>query len=102
VPLERSADRIACERIPQPNGLVATSRGHDGAAGGILAAELAKAEMKVIGLERGPHLTTQDFNAHDESRYFPASRPAAKPVPEKSGVIAVAHWSTKGCAPIGL
>jgi glycine/D-amino acid oxidase-like deaminating enzyme len=34
-----------------------------GAAGGILAAELAKAGLKVIGLERGPRLTTQDFNA---------------------------------------
>ena len=29
-----------------------------GAAGGILAAELGKAGMKVIGLERGPRLTT--------------------------------------------
>ena len=26
--------------------------------------------MKVIGLERGPRLTTQDFNPHDELRYF--------------------------------
>ena len=42
-----------------------------GAAGGILAAELGKAGMKVIGLERGPRLTTQDFNPHDELRYFP-------------------------------
>jgi len=41
-----------------------------GAAGGILAAELAKAGMKVIGLERGPRLTTADFNPHDELRYF--------------------------------
>jgi choline dehydrogenase-like flavoprotein len=41
-----------------------------GAAGGILAAELAKAGLKVIGLEQGPRLTTQDFNAHDELRYF--------------------------------
>src|SRR3974390_607282 len=40
------------------------------AAGGILAAELAKAGMQVIGLERGPRLTTQDFNPHDELRYF--------------------------------
>ena len=32
-----------------------------GAVGGILAAELGKAGMKVIGLERGPRLTTQDF-----------------------------------------
>jgi gluconate 2-dehydrogenase alpha chain len=41
-----------------------------GAAGGILAAELAKSGMRVIGLERGPRLTTQDFNPHDELRYF--------------------------------
>jgi gluconate 2-dehydrogenase alpha chain len=41
-----------------------------GAAGGILAAELGKAGMKVTGLERGPRLTTQDFNPHDELRYF--------------------------------
>jgi gluconate 2-dehydrogenase alpha chain len=41
-----------------------------GAAGGILAAELGKAGMKVVGLERGPRLTTQDFNPHDELRYF--------------------------------
>jgi len=40
-----------------------------GAAGGILAAELAKAGMKVIGLERGPRLKTADFQL-DELRYF--------------------------------
>ena len=39
-----------------------------GAVGGILAAELGKAGMKVIGLERGPRLTTADFNPHDELR----------------------------------
>src|ERR1700693_4206371 len=39
-----------------------------GAAGGILAAELAKAGMKVIGLERGPRLKTADFQL-DELRY---------------------------------
>jgi len=32
-----------------------------GAAGGILAAELGKAGMKVIGLERGPRLTTENL-----------------------------------------
>ena len=32
-----------------------------GGAGGILAAELGKAGMKVIGLERGPRLKTLDF-----------------------------------------
>src|SRR5436309_4228898 len=41
-----------------------------GAAGGILAAELGKAGMKVIGLERGPRLTTADFAPQDELRYF--------------------------------
>jgi gluconate 2-dehydrogenase alpha chain len=41
-----------------------------GAAGGILAAELSKAGMKVIGLERGPRLKTEDFMPHDELRYF--------------------------------
>ena len=37
-----------------------------GGAGGILAAELSKAGMRVIGLERGPRLKTQDFEPHDE------------------------------------
>src|SRR5438045_6519164 len=32
-----------------------------GAAGGVIAAELAEAGMKVIGLERGPRLSTKDF-----------------------------------------
>jgi gluconate 2-dehydrogenase alpha chain len=41
-----------------------------GAAGGILAAELGKAGMRVIGLERGPRLSTADFSPHDELRYF--------------------------------
>src|ERR1700722_1189181 len=41
-----------------------------GAVGGILAAELGKAGMKVVGLERGPRLSTADFNPHDELRYF--------------------------------
>src|SRR5258708_25940826 len=41
-----------------------------GAVGGIVAAELGKAGMKVIGLERGPRLSTADFNPHDELRYF--------------------------------
>ena len=41
-----------------------------GAAGGILAAELGKAGMQVTGLERGPHLSTADFGALDELRYF--------------------------------
>jgi gluconate 2-dehydrogenase alpha chain len=40
-----------------------------GAVGGVLAAELGKAGMKVIGLERGPRLKTSDFQL-DELRYF--------------------------------
>ena len=41
-----------------------------GAVGGILAAELSKAGMKVIALERGPRLATKDFAPQDELRYF--------------------------------
>jgi gluconate 2-dehydrogenase alpha chain len=54
-----------------------------GAVGGILAAELGKAGMKVIGLERGPRLTTADFTPHDELRYFQRQdlRPNAKRQP---------------------
>src|SRR5437879_7242461 len=54
-----------------------------GAVGGILAAELGKAGMKVIGLERGPRLTTADFSAQDELRYFQRQdlRPNAKRQP---------------------
>ena len=51
-----------------------------GAAGGILAAELGKAGMKVIGLERGPRLTTQDFDPHDELRYFQRHQASARHV----------------------
>jgi gluconate 2-dehydrogenase alpha chain len=36
-----------------------------GAVGGILAAELGKAGMKVVGLERGPRLQTKDFEGLD-------------------------------------
>src|ERR671925_1293209 len=54
-----------------------------GAAGGILAAELAKAGMKVIGLERGPRHNTADFAGLDELRYFQRQdlRPHAKRQP---------------------
>src|ERR1700675_2849312 len=41
-----------------------------GAAGAVLAAELAKAGVKVIGLERGPRLSTTDFKPRDELRFF--------------------------------
>src|SRR5438094_2518632 len=54
-----------------------------GAVGGILAAELGKAGVKVIGLERGPRLTTADFSGQDELRYFQRQdlRPNAKRQP---------------------
>jgi gluconate 2-dehydrogenase alpha chain len=55
-----------------------------GAAGGILAAELAKAGMKVIGLERGPRLKTADFDPHDELRYF--QRQELRPDPKRQPV----------------
>src|ERR1700674_3848472 len=66
-----------------------------GAAGGILAAELGKAGMKVIGLERGPRLATADFGALDELRYFQRQelRPHAKrqPVTWRPNANARAH-----------
>src|SRR4051812_24138719 len=55
-----------------------------GAAGGILAAELAKAGMKVIGLERGPRLTTKDFAPQDELRFF--QRQDLRPDPKRQPV----------------
>src|SRR6202790_5918212 len=54
-----------------------------GAAGGILAAELAKAGMKVIGLERGPRLKTADFQL-DELRYF--QRQDLRPDPKRQPI----------------
>ena len=66
-----------------------------GAAGGILAAELGKAGMKVIALERGPRLTTLDFEPHDELRYFQRQdlRPNLKrdPVTWRPNANATAH-----------
>ena len=66
-----------------------------GAAGGILAAELGKAGMKVIGLERGPRLKTADFEPHDELRYFQRQdlRPDPKrmPVTWRPNTNATAH-----------
>src|ERR1700751_1973933 len=55
-----------------------------GAAGGIFAAELGKAGMKVIGLERGPRLKTSDFEPHDELRYF--QRQDLRPDPKRMPV----------------
>jgi gluconate 2-dehydrogenase alpha chain len=53
-----------------------------GAVGGVMAAELGKAGLKVIGLERGPRLKTADFQ-FDELRYFQRKdlRPNAKAQP---------------------
>src|SRR5688572_14645612 len=41
-----------------------------GAAGGILAVELARAGFRVVGIERGPRLATRDFAPQDELRFF--------------------------------
>ena len=49
-----------------------------GAAGGILAAELGKAGMKVIGLERGPRLKTAGLRAARRVALFPAPGSAAR------------------------
>jgi gluconate 2-dehydrogenase alpha chain len=68
-----------------------------GAAGGILAAELGKAGIKVIGLERGPRLTTQDFNPHDELRYF--QRQDLRPDPKRQPVTWRANANVRA-API--
>src|SRR5258708_1749654 len=69
-----------------------------GAVGGILAAELGKAGMKVVGLERGPRLSTADFNPHDELRYFQRQelRPNWKrqPVTWRPNASATAHPMT--------
>jgi gluconate 2-dehydrogenase alpha chain len=55
-----------------------------GAAGGILAAELGKAGLKVIGLERGPRLATKDFAPQDELRFF--QRQDLRPDPKRQPV----------------
>src|ERR1700704_3600986 len=55
-----------------------------GAVGGILAAELGKAGMKVIALERGPRLATKDFAPQDELRYF--QRQDLRPDPKRQPV----------------
>src|SRR5713101_1281696 len=55
-----------------------------GAAGGILAADLGKAGMKVIGLERGPRLATKDFSPQDELRYF--QRQDLRPDPKRQPI----------------
>src|SRR5213595_1971940 len=55
-----------------------------GGTGGILAAELGKAGMKVIGLERGPRHATADFAGQDELRYF--QRQDLRPNPKRQPV----------------
>ncbi len=55
-----------------------------GAAGGIIAAELAKAGLKVVGLERGPKLSTAHFQSLDELRYF--QRQDLRPDPKRQPV----------------
>src|ERR1700687_1829885 len=41
-----------------------------GARGGLRVAELPKSGIRLIGLDRGPSLSTADFEPHDELRYF--------------------------------
>src|SRR5580692_12980551 len=61
-----------------------------GATGAILAAELGKAGMKVVGLERGPRHATADFVGQDELRYFqrqdlrPNTDTRATPLPSQA------------------
>src|SRR5882672_2268802 len=55
-----------------------------GAAGTILAAELGKAGIRVIGLERGPRLATKDFSPQDELRYF--QRQDLRPHPKRQPI----------------
>src|SRR4029077_12170413 len=55
-----------------------------GACGAILAAELGKAGIKVIGLERGSRHKTADFAGQDELRYF--QRQDLRPNPKRQPV----------------
>lgn len=42
-----------------------------GAAGAIIAAEMAKGGARVVALDKGPHYTAEDFRLkHDEIRYY--------------------------------
>src|SRR5260221_10279586 len=63
-----------------------------GAVGGVMAAELGKAGLKVIGLERGPRLKTADFQL-DELRYF--QRKDLRPNPRTQPVT----WRPNANAP---
>jgi gluconate 2-dehydrogenase alpha chain len=69
-----------------------------GAAGGIIAAELGKAGMRVIGLERGPRLQTADFDPHDELRYL--ERMDLRPNPKTTPVTWRPNANAKA-APLG-
>jgi gluconate 2-dehydrogenase alpha chain len=64
-----------------------------GAAGLIVAAELAKAGLRVVALERGPRHVTADFKAHDELRFFQRqeTRPNVKRQPVTWRSNAKAH-----------
>src|SRR6202047_2642796 len=64
-----------------------------GGTGAILAAELAKAGMKVIGLERGPRHATADFAGQDELRYF--QRQDLRPNPKRQPVTWRANADTR-------
>ena len=55
-----------------------------GGTGGIIAAELSQAGLKVIGLERGPRHQTADFAGQDELRYF--QRQDLRPDPKRQPV----------------
>lgn len=55
-----------------------------GAAGAIIAAELAQAGMRVIALERGPRHVQADFKAMDELRFF--QRQDTRPNPKRQPV----------------
>jgi len=64
-----------------------------GGTGGIFAAELSKAGMKVIGLERGPRHKTADFAGQDELRYF--QRQDLRPNPKRQPVTWRANENTR-------
>src|ERR1700682_1887934 len=64
-----------------------------GGTGAILAAELGKAGMKVIGLERGPRHATADFAGQDELRYF--QRQDLRPTPKRQPITCRANTSTR-------
>jgi choline dehydrogenase-like flavoprotein len=49
-----------------------------GASGGVVARELATAGMKVLLLERGPLIQTEDYRPHDEFAQRDATTPRAK------------------------